>query len=155
YDPRTDEPAVNALPASQTGQITFGCLNNFCKVSPATLTMWAEVLQRVDRSRLVLLAARGSHRQRTLDWLAACGISPERIGFVSFRPRNEYLQYYHDIDIGLDTLPYNGHTTSMDSFWMGVPVVSLAGHTAVGRAGSSLLHNLRLEELLAHTPEQF
>ena len=57
--------------------------------------------------------------------------------------------------MGLDTLPYNGHTTSLDSFWMGVPVVTLVGKTVVGRAGLSQLSNLGLTELVAQTPEQF
>ena len=49
------------------------------------------------------------------------------------RPRLQYFELYHRIDIGLDTLPYNGHTTSLDSFWMGVPVVTLVGQTVVGQ----------------------
>jgi protein O-GlcNAc transferase len=64
-------------------------------------------------------------------------------------------QLYHRIDIGLDTLPYNGHTTSLDPFWMGVPVITLPGQTVVGRAGVSQLMNLRLPELIAEAPDQF
>src|SRR5262249_50689492 len=59
------------------------------------------------------------------------------------------------IDISLDTLPANGHTTSLDSLWMGVPVVTLVGQTAVGRAGLSQLSNLRLTELVAESPDAF
>jgi len=55
--------------------------------------------------------------------------------------------------VGLDTLPYNGHTTSLDSYWMGVPVVTLAGQTVVGRAGVCQLTNLGLTELIAWSPE--
>jgi predicted O-linked N-acetylglucosamine transferase (SPINDLY family) len=57
--------------------------------------------------------------------------------------------------VGLDTTPYNGHTTSLDSFWMGVPVVSLIGRTAVGRSGVSISANVGVPELSAQTPEQF
>src|SRR5207249_4132197 len=71
------------------------------------------------------------------------------------KPRPEYLMHYHQIDVALDTLPYNGHTTSLDSFWMGVPVVTMVGKTIVGRAGLSQLSNLGLTELIAETPEQF
>ena len=49
----------------------------------------------------------------------------------------------------LDTLPYNGHTTSLDSLWMGVPVVTCVGRTVVGRAGYSQLSNLGLSDLVA------
>jgi predicted O-linked N-acetylglucosamine transferase (SPINDLY family) len=55
----------------------------------------------------------------------------------------------------LDTFPYNGHTTSLDSFWMGVPVITLVGQTVVGRAGLSQLTNLGLPEFIARTPEQY
>ena len=75
--------------------------------------------------------------------------------FVAQQPRPQYLRYYHGIDIGLDTVPYNGHTTSLDSFWMGVPVVTLVGPTVVGRAGLCQLMNLGLPELIASSPEQY
>jgi protein O-GlcNAc transferase len=62
---------------------------------------------------------------------------------------------YHRIDIGLDSFPYNGHTTSLDSFWMGVPVVTRVGQSAVSRAGWCQLSNLRLSELAGQTSDQF
>jgi protein O-GlcNAc transferase len=65
------------------------------------------------------------------------------------------LELYHEIDVGLDTFPYTGQTTSLDAFWLGVPVITLVGNTAVARAGRSLLENLGLPELVAATPEQF
>ncbi len=65
------------------------------------------------------------------------------------------MKYYQRIDVCLDALPYNGHTTSLDSFWMGVPVVTLVGKTIVGRAGLCQALNLKLPELIAQTPEQF
>jgi predicted O-linked N-acetylglucosamine transferase (SPINDLY family) len=90
-----------------------------------------------------------------LEKFAARKIEPERIEFVPFQPRQDYLREYHRIDLGLDTLPYNGHTTSLDSFWMGVPVVTRMGKTAVGRAGWGQLNNLGLGELAANTDEGF
>jgi predicted O-linked N-acetylglucosamine transferase (SPINDLY family) len=155
YDAQAPDVIPNALPVLSTGRITFGCLNNFCKVTPATLELWAKVLLAVDDSRLILLAAEGRHRRRVIDFFFQRGVSPGRIEFVGFRPRIEYLQTYHRIDIGLDTLPYNGHTTSLDSFWMGVPVITKLGRTAVGRAGFSQLSNLDLAELAALTDEDF
>jgi protein O-GlcNAc transferase len=79
----------------------------------------------------------------------------DRISFVAFQPRPDYLATYHQIDIGLETLPYNGHTTSLDSFWMGVPVPTIAGQTVVGRAGVCLLENLGLGELIAQTLDEY
>ena len=119
------------------------------------LKLWAQVLKAVDRSRLMLLAAEGSHRRHTLDLLEREGVERDRVTFVARQPRPRYLELYHRIDIGLDTFPYNGHTTSLDAFWLGVPVVTLVGPTPVARAGLSLLTNLGLPELIAETPEQF
>jgi predicted O-linked N-acetylglucosamine transferase (SPINDLY family) len=155
YDPLASEPAVSTLPALDKGYITFGCLNNFCKVNVLVLRLWAQVFKAVDRSQLVLLAAEGSHRRHTLDVLEQEGVKPDRVTFVAHLPRPQYLELYHHIDIGLDTFPYNGQTTSLDAFWLGVPVITIVGQTAVGRAGLSLLRNLGLPELVAETPEQF
>jgi predicted O-linked N-acetylglucosamine transferase (SPINDLY family) len=155
YDPLVTELAVNPLPAQTDGHVTFGCLNNFCKVNEPVLRLWARVLKTVDRSRLMMLCPEGSHRQPLLDLLQREGISPDRIELIAGRPRQQYLELYHRIDVGLDTFPYNGHTTSLDSYWMGVPVVTLVGQTVVGRAGLSQLTNLGLPELVAHTPQQY
>jgi predicted O-linked N-acetylglucosamine transferase (SPINDLY family) len=155
YDPLASEPAVSALPALEKGYVTFGCLNNYCKVNRSVLRLWARVLEAVERSQLVLLAAEGSHRRHTLDLLEEEGVKPDRVTFVGRRPRPQYLELYRRIDIGLDTFPYTGQTTSLDAFWLGVPVITIVGQTAAARAGLSLLSNLGLPELIAGTPEQF
>jgi predicted O-linked N-acetylglucosamine transferase (SPINDLY family) len=156
HDPlENGDVPVGPLPALQAGFVTFGCLNNFCKVNDQVLALWAQVLCQVDRSRLLLLSKQGSHRQRTLDFLGRAGVNPDRVEFVPHRPRQEYLDQYHRIDLGLDTFPYNGHTTSLDSFWMGVPMVTLVGQTPVSRAGWCQLSNLGLTELAAQTQERF
>jgi predicted O-linked N-acetylglucosamine transferase (SPINDLY family) len=155
YDPLSDQPQVSSLPALESGAITFGCLNNFCKVNPSVLKLWARALGAVARSRMTIMAPAGCHREQTLDILEQEGISRDRITFVANCPRHQYLELYHRIDVGLDTFPYNGHTTSLDSLWMGVPVVTLVGDTVVGRAGLSQLTNLGLPELIAETSDQF
>jgi protein O-GlcNAc transferase len=155
YDPLACEPALSPLPAVENGCITFGCLNNFCKVNDSVLKLWAQVLTAVDESRLLLLTPEGSVRRRTLDVLERQGVNPDKVTFVARQPRPRYLELHHRIDIGLDTFPYNGHTTSLDAFWQGVPVVSLVGDTPVARAGLSLLTNLGLQELVAERPDQF
>ncbi len=77
------------------------------------------------------------------------------VEFVELQPRDGYLRTYYRIDVCLETVPYNGHTTSLDAMWMGVPVVTLVGKTVVGRAGLSQLSNLRLGELIARTEEEY
>ncbi|MDR3405573.1 MAG: tetratricopeptide repeat protein [Chthoniobacter sp.] len=155
YDPCGAEVAISGLPVRDSGHATFGSLNNFCKVNEPVLKLWARVLRAVKDSRLILLSHAGSHRQRTVDVLAREGIGAQRIEFVEPRPRRTYLELYHRLDIMLDPFPYNGHTTSLDALWMGVPVVSLAGQRAVSRAGLSQLTNLGLPELVAHTEEEY
>jgi predicted O-linked N-acetylglucosamine transferase (SPINDLY family) len=156
YDPLDcrDIP-VNALPALRSSVVTFGCLNNFCKFNDDVLELWAKVMRQVDNSRLLSLAPPGSHRSRILERFQKQGIDPGRIEFVTRQSRREYLETYHRIDLGLDTFPYNGHTTSLDSLWMGVPVVSIVGDRAVARAGWCQLSNLGLGELAGQTAKEF
>ena len=156
YDPLTSEPAVNALPALHNGFLTFGCLNTFCKVNDGCLSLWAKVLHAAPRSRLILRAPLGSARDHVLSRLQHEGIDCSRVEFVETQPRLDYLKIYHRIDLGLDPLPCNGHTTSLDACWMGVPTLTLVStKTAFGRAGWSQLCNLGLQELAAQSPEQF
>ena len=155
YDPLTRQPPVSPPPAQENGFITFGCLNGFSKINAYTLDLWSLVLSARPTSKMILLAPPGRPRQRVLDHFARRAVAPGRIEFVDFQPRPLYLKTYQRIDIGLDALPANGHTTSLDSFWMGVPVITRIGRTAVGRAGFSQLSNLGLTELAAETDEQF
>jgi predicted O-linked N-acetylglucosamine transferase (SPINDLY family) len=87
--------------------------------------------------------------------LAQHGVEPERLSFADLTPMMEYLRTYRQIDVALDPFPYGGGTTSCDALWMGVPVVSLAGQTAVGRGGLSILSNIGLPELVARDVDQY
>jgi protein O-GlcNAc transferase len=155
YDPLTCEHEASPLPALASGRITLGCLNNFVKVNDRVLEQWAGVLCEVSSARLLMQAPEGNSRRRTLEALEYHGVDPGRIEFVGRMPRPEYLATYGRIDICLDTFPYGGHTTSLDAFWMGVPVVTLVGNTVVGRAGLCQAMNLGLPELVARTPDDY
>jgi predicted O-linked N-acetylglucosamine transferase (SPINDLY family) len=155
YEPLCEETDPGPLPMTANGFVTFGSLNNFCKVNPGVLRLWARVMRAVERSRIMILAPEGCHRESLLAVFEMEKVARERVQLVTPRPRGEYLQLYRQVDVGLDTMPYNGHTTSLDSYWMGVPVVTLAGQTVVGRAGVSQLSNLGLADLIARTPDEF
>jgi predicted O-linked N-acetylglucosamine transferase (SPINDLY family) len=155
YDPLTTQPQPNALPALRRGHLTLGCLNNPCKLTDHTLRLWSEVHRRLPGARFLLMAPPGQSRRNLLERLAAHGVPGDYVAFTEFRPRAGYLESYHDIDLGLDTFPYNGHTTSLDSLWMGVPVVTRVGRTCVGRAGLSQLHHVRLPELAGESDAAF
>jgi predicted O-linked N-acetylglucosamine transferase (SPINDLY family) len=88
------------------------------------------------------------------DLLAQYGVTSDRVTFAEMAPLAEYYRYYHHIDVALDPFPYGGGTTTCDALWMGVPVVTLAGQTAVGRGGLSILSNLGLTEWVAQDRKQ-
>ena len=155
YNPLLDDVFPSELPALSNNFVTFGCLNNFCKVSDETLTLWGKALANVPNSRLILHCPAGSHRQRVLDKLGEHHVAPERIEFASRRPRYDYYKLYQRIDICLDTIPCNGGATSVDSHWMGVPVITRIGRTVIGRGGFSVLSNLGLPELAAQSDDEF
>jgi protein O-GlcNAc transferase len=154
YDPSSAEQ-VRELPALAGGHVTFGCLNNFIKVNGGVLALWARALTAVPSAKLLLLAPSEWARNLAGETLEKAGVARERVEFVGLQSRSDYLASYHRIDIGLDCVPYNGHTTSLDAFWMGVPVVTLVGPTIVGRAGLSQAKNLGLDELVASDGDQF
>lgn len=155
YDPREGDVPVNELPAQGNGVVTFGSLNNFCKINEPLLRLWARIMNAVDGSRLILLCGKGDHRERTLEILRREGVESRRVEFIELLPRRDYLQQYHRLDIVLDPSPYNGHTTSLDALWMGVPVVTLVGETSVSRAGLSQLTHLGHPELAAPTEDDY
>jgi predicted O-linked N-acetylglucosamine transferase (SPINDLY family) len=155
YQPPEHTPPVTGLPALSRGIVTFGCLNQFTKVSRAALLVWIEVLRSLPGSRLLIHAQPGSHRDAVRTLLQDAGIAADRIEFAGKAPLLAYFQTYQGLDLCLDPFPHNGGTTTMDSLWMGVPVITLSGRTAVGRGGASLLSNLGLEELIARTPRDY
>ena len=155
YPAPGDAPEVNGLPFTSSGCMTFGCLNNFSKVTDAALSIWLEILRNVGDSRLILHAPEGTHRLRARQLAEASGIDPQRIEFVGKAPISDYFRQYHAIDTALDPTPYGGGTTTCDALWMGVPVISLAGRTAVSRGGLSILSHIGLPELVASTVAQY
>jgi len=155
FAPDDHSPPVSALPALENGILSFGCLNTFCKVNDRVIELWSRVLNSVTGARLLMLSPLGEHRKRTLRHFESLGIARERVDFVSRLPRPEYLALHHRLDIILDTFPYNGHSTTLDALWMGVPVVSLARQMAVSRGGLSILSNVGLPEMVAHTDDEY
>ncbi|HEX4793878.1 MAG TPA: tetratricopeptide repeat protein [Humisphaera sp.] len=155
YQAPADAPPVGALPALSAGHVTFGCFNHAAKINWHTLRIWRELLACVPKSRLKLHAARGEHRRCIAAFMAEAGIDEARLEFVDRLPYAQYLRGYQQIDIALDPFPYAGGTTTCDALWMGVPVVTLAGQTAVSRSGASILSNAGLPELVARDAREY
>jgi predicted O-linked N-acetylglucosamine transferase (SPINDLY family) len=155
FQPPEGGPPVGASPGQRNGFVTFGCLNQFAKVSGPTLDLWVRILKRVPDARLVIRSQPGGHLDRVRALFRAGGVAPDRVEFTGSVRRQAYLERYHELDVCLDPFPYNGHTSTLDALWMGVPVITLAGRTAVGRGGVSILSNVGLPELIAHTPDRY
>lgn len=173
YRPVPWMPELTEPPCLKNGCVTFGCLNSSTKLHPALLECWAELLQRVPNSRLLLknyqLRDQGLHRQ-IRELFQRCGVGPERLLLQGPSVHSELLAVYAEIDIALDPFPFHGGLTSCEALWMGLPLVTLAGGDSAavmaGRQGEALLKQvgrlewvassqeeyLRLAEQLAHDP---
>jgi predicted O-linked N-acetylglucosamine transferase (SPINDLY family) len=155
YLPSIGAGEIVPPPMARVGFVTFGCLSNFAKVSPAVLDTWSKILVAVPESRLLLHALEGDHRDRVRELFSRSGIDGARVSFVGWMSPKEHMEQYQRIDITLDTFPFAGGTTTCNALWMGVPVVSVAGPTSIGRGGVSILSNVGLAELIAPNREEY
>jgi protein O-GlcNAc transferase len=144
-------------PMEENGYVTFGCFNNFTKVTDRVIALWARILDKVPTSRLMLEIHgldSAEFRSEVEKRFMQLGVPLDRLILISRKKENQYV-LYNRIDIALDPFPYNGGTTSFDTLWMGVPFVTLAGTHCVSRLGVSTLTNAGLEELIAQTEDDY
>ena len=158
YKPAGYAPPVAPLPSLKNGYITFGSFNNNCKINPFIMSLWADVLKVNDGSRL-LLKFRGGDDEVLRDYylhkLEELGIDTDRVDIHGAKPAVEHLKLYNQIDIALDTYPYNGTTTTFEALWMGVPVISLVGQHHMSRVGLTILTRFGMAFLAASTPQEY
>jgi predicted O-linked N-acetylglucosamine transferase (SPINDLY family) len=153
---RTPDPVSSA----STGRtVRFGSFNQAPKLSPGTVRTWAAILRQVPRSVLVLKAY-AFDDAGTREWarqiFVAAGVGEEQLEIrPSEKAKYDHFAAYHDIDLALDTFPYNGATTTCEALWMGVPVITLAGETHAQRVGASLLGALGLDELVTRSEDDY
>ncbi len=144
YPEVVDAPEPAGPPLEHQGFVTFGSFNNPAKFSDAVFALWAELLKAMPTARLMLkyrhyLGDRGL-RKRVLDAFAAHGVGEERLLLPSAKDDfPTHMALYHKMDIALDPFPFNGATTTFQALWMGVPVVTLAGHSFISRAAGSMV----------------
>ncbi|NKB57471.1 MAG: tetratricopeptide repeat protein [Alphaproteobacteria bacterium] len=160
YQPPEASPEPSPPPCLANGYVTFASFNNLGKVTPAVVVLWSRILQALPESKLAMksvnrLADAGA-RQYFLNQFAAHGIEPERIDLLTGdSDLQAHLSRYRSVDIALDPFPCNGGTTSCEALWMGVPVVTMAGETFMGRQGSNYLGKLGLHDLIASTKDDY
>jgi protein O-GlcNAc transferase len=159
YQPQPDSPDVAQPPFEKNGFITFGSFNHLAKLTDSTIRLWSRVLDAVPDSRLVLKAlplADKETRDLTKRRFADCGIAPTRIEpLPPTVPLSAFMAEYSRMDIALDTVPYNGGTTTCDALWMGIPVITLPGGRFCSRMGASVLSTVGLKELIASDKEDY
>jgi predicted O-linked N-acetylglucosamine transferase (SPINDLY family) len=159
YLPPADSPEITEPPALSMGHICFGSFNNFSKVSSEVSELWIRILHAVPNAALILKSKCFSDEQTRRyanDMFSKGNIDSSRLELVPWEiSSHAHLTRYNRVDIALDTFPYNGTTTTCEAFWMGVPVITLAGNTHASRVGVSLLSNVGLPDLIAQTPEEY
>jgi protein O-GlcNAc transferase len=154
-----EAPEVTLLPALRNGHVTFGSPNQVPKLSTPTIALWSRLLRLVPDARLALKAynlgdphIQGLLRRR----FAGHGIDPGRIILVGAVPAiAEHFRAVGEVDVGLDPFPFNGGKSTCDALWMGVPVVTLAGTSLMGRIGASLLARAGMPELVARDEDHY
>ena len=158
YQGMSGWPAVATLPALCNKYITFGSFNNLRKVNVDVVRAWAEILKAVPTAQFILKGAFNdlAMEEHYYDMFETCGVGRERIDLQGFIATDEgHLEAYNNIDISLDPFPYNGATTTFESLWMGVPVVTLVGYARVSMVGKSILSNLGMRALIAYNVEDY
>jgi predicted O-linked N-acetylglucosamine transferase (SPINDLY family) len=129
----------------------FCCVNNAYKIMPAVFDVWMRLLQQVPGSMLVLLSAVPEAQANLRHEAMARGVEPGRLHFVQNWRHENHLARLRLMDLFLDTLPYNAHTTGSDALWAGLPVVTCMGQTFPSRVGASLLNAVGLPELVTRS----
>jgi protein O-GlcNAc transferase len=155
YEPFGEMPAPSSLPRLTRGYWTFGSFNNGRKIGERTLNVWAKILLAFPQSRLRLCRLRNKVVENwALNALEERGIARECVEICRYLPVNEYFGSFADIDIALDSFPYNGTTTSCESLLMGVPVLTVAGQHSASRVGISILNAIGLPDWIAKSEEE-
>jgi predicted O-linked N-acetylglucosamine transferase (SPINDLY family) len=158
FTPPDFNTEVTLPPSAQNGHITFGSFNQYLKLNDAVISCWANLLHAVPGSRLFLKTAvltEPEEQQILAKKFADLGIAASRLLMEGESSREDYLACFSRVDISLDPFPYTGGTTTVESLWMGVPVLTLAGKTLIGRQGLGLLMNAGMADWVAHSPEEY
>ena len=155
YRPHTSMGAVSPLPALERGYITFGTLTRAVRLNARLITVWSQLLHRIPNSKLVINSQNFSQPDVCAVWaqhFADLGITADRleIGFQS--PPWNVLR---GVDIALDCFPQNSGTTLIESLYMGLPFVTLAGTPSMGTLGASVLTGVGHPEWIAHSEDEY
>ena len=157
--PDLSAPEVAPTPALARGVVTFGFYGSIWKLNDAVASVWARVLAAVPGSRLLLKGpglgsedGQALQRQR----FARFGVDQRQLLFMPSKYSiYGHLTAYGEIDISLDAFPYCGGNSTLESLWMGVPVLTLAGERFIGRMSTSILGTVGLSDFIATSPDDY
>jgi protein O-GlcNAc transferase len=158
FTPLVENIPLAAPPALQNGYITFGCFNNLIKMNDDVVAVWSQILHSLPDAKLHLQAQQLSEPsvlQQTCQRYAAHGIAPERLILEGKTPRLDYFQSFNKIDIALDPFPCPGGTTTADTLWMSVPVLTMKGHNYWSSIGESLAHSVGQADWIAENKTDY
>ena len=156
FAPPRSAPEVRAAPLATRGFPTFGSFNNFAKVGAELIDAWAEIGAQAPTARFVIVGVpEGETRRGVAERFARRGVGPERVLFHGRVGPGEYYALFHEVDVALDSFPYNGGTTTCDALWMGVPVLTLAGASTLERSGLSLLSAAGLSDWVTNSTDDY
>jgi len=158
FEPDEAAPPIIELPTKDNA-ITFGSFNVFQKISERNIKLWSRILSALPDSKL-LIKSKPLHDEKLQEhvWkkFEDQGISRDRITLVGLTAdRIEHLNMLAKVAIHLDTFPYNGTTTTCEALWQGVPTVTLAGENHRSRVGMSIMHQMGLDDWVAHCDEEY
>jgi predicted O-linked N-acetylglucosamine transferase (SPINDLY family) len=156
YEPWYEIEPIEVPHPDRPDAIVLGSFNQSQKIGDATLDLWSRVLRQVPQADLVMLDLSDERlRRTTLDKLIRRGIEAYRIRLLGRQDILSYFRAIGNVDIALDPYPYNGATTTLDTLWMGTPLVALRGDRGVARGSYSIMQSLGATELVAATPEEY
>lgn len=156
YVKRLGLPDCKAAPCQKNGYVTFCSFNNFSKITDAMLRLWQMILQQLPTAKLILknkLFKTSYGKKVAARRLENLGVDLTRLEFRATSAT--HMQEYQEMDIALDTHPYQGGATTCEALYMGVPVITLAGERHSARFGYSMLKNIGLEECIAQTEAEY
>jgi predicted O-linked N-acetylglucosamine transferase (SPINDLY family) len=156
YSPWVVWPSVAIPHPDRPDALVFGSFNQFAKISDACLELWSRLLATVPPASLVILDVRDKEVHRMLlRRLDRFQIDPARVTLRGRVSVPEYFQAIGNVDIALDTMPYNGGTTTLDTLSMGVPVVAMYGDRGIARGTYSILQSLGAQDLIARDADEY
>ena len=143
------------MPSKKNKYITFGSFNNFLKINDEVVEVWASILKKIENSKLLLKTSASISQEIYKKKFEKYGVL-DSVSFLDYSKNfNEHLDKYKLIDIGLDSFPWNGVTTTFEAIWMNVPVIAMEGFNYNSRCGYSIIKNLELPDLLAKNKEDY